>query len=158
MGSWRCHWGELWPVKVQNLVNFAFYKISEARTLNISAPVDPFEFSFEQNVDNTQFHNRFEKQIKQMTLKGTLRPRPRLRLTKISEARTLIFSAPNHPPGAKIVHNIVRTCIHNLLEAHFLIFKTQRMAVIGPRTLSLSVQLTYPCPAATEWSFEPFIG
>jgi hypothetical protein len=114
MVSWRCRWGEIWPVKVRNLVNFAFLKIPGGRTLNISAPIDPFEFSFGHNKSSTWFYNLAENQIKQMTLEGTLRPRPQLRLTKIPGGRTLIFSAPIHPPGAKFIHNIVKTRTYNV--------------------------------------------
>jgi hypothetical protein len=138
--SWRCRWGEIWPVKVQNLVTFAFPIIPEARTLNISARFDPFEFSFGHNIDGTYSYNFAENQIKQMTLEGTLRPRPQLRLTKIPEARTLIFSAPIHSPGAKIIHDIVRTRTYNVLEAQLPIRKTRRVAVIGPETLNFSVR------------------
>jgi hypothetical protein len=72
--------------------------------------------------------------------------------------RTLIISAPNHRPGAKFIHNIVRTRTYNVLEAQLPIPKTQRVAVIGPRTLNFSVQPSYLGPAATEWDFETFLG
>jgi hypothetical protein len=131
-------------------VTFAFPIIPEARTLNISARFDPFEFSFGHNIDKTYSYNFAENQIKQMTLEGTLRPRPQLRLTKIPEARTLIFSAPIHIPGAKFLHNIDSTYVHNLLRAHPLNRKTRRVAVIGLETLNFSVQPSYLLLAATK--------
>ena len=117
---------------------FRCLKIAEEGSLNISASIRPFWFSFGDSIQYTQSNELVERQIKRMTLKGTRWPRPRLRFLKIAEEGSLIISAPNTPSGAKFTDNIDRTCIYKLLEGRAPIPETQRVSVIGQGTLSFS--------------------